>query len=95
MLYLIKKIFLMLNVIFLNDIQGDILFFFLTKEKAKIQTTAGPHVLPQRHVLAWPMPAASHVTLPSPRRALYLILRWLRSGHRGYLLAGDIRTQQS
>ena len=85
----------MLNVIFLNDIQGDIIFFFLSKEKAKIQTTAGPHVLPQRHVLAWPMPAASHVTLPSPCRALHLILRWLRSGHCGYLLAGDIRTQQS
>lgn len=85
----------MLNVIFLNDIHGDILFFFLNKEKPKIQTTAGPHVLPQRHVLAWPVAAVSHATPPSPCRALHLILRWLRSGHRGYLLAGDIRTQQS
>lgn len=57
----------MLNVIFLNDTHGDILFFFfLSKEKPKIQTTAGLPVLPQRHVLAWPGPAVSHVTLLLP-----------------------------
>lgn len=56
-------------------------FFFLSKEKPKIQTTAGLPVLPQRHVLALARACSEPCDTPSPCRALRRILGLLQPGH--------------
>lgn len=67
---------------------------FLNKDKLKIQTIPG-QLRCRRSTGLRPVPAVSLRQPPLPYRALRLVLCRLWFGHRGHVLAGDIRTQQS